>query len=94
MHWIDPQSLAETSGTITKMLFNVHGDVDGFLLDGECQVHFPPHMSTELIKAVNVGEKVKVTGVKPRSVDLLVAASITSASGKVVVDHGHEPKKN
>jgi hypothetical protein len=92
MHWIDPQSLPETSGTITKMLFNVHGDSDGFLLDGECQVHFPPHMSAELLKSVKVGEKVKVHGVKPRSVDLLVAASITSASGKVVIDHGHEPK--
>jgi hypothetical protein len=93
MHWIDPQSLPETSGILTKMLFNVHGYVDGFLLDDERQVHFPPHMSDELVSAVKVGEKVKVHGVKPRSVNLLVAASITSASGKVISDHGRQPNK-
>jgi hypothetical protein len=94
MHWIDPQSLPETTGSITKMLFNVHGDCDGFLLDGKHQVHFPPHMSAELLKAVKVGEQVKVHGVKPRSIDVLVAASVTAANGKMIVDHGPEPKKH
>jgi hypothetical protein len=90
MHLIDPQSLPNTTGILTKFLYNVHGDSDGFLLDNELQVQFPPHMSTELLKTVKVGERVTVHGVKPRSVDLLVAVSITSANGVVVVDHGIE----
>jgi hypothetical protein len=94
MHWIDPHSLPETAGTLTKMLFNVHGDVDGFLLDGEHQVHFPPHLSTGLLKAVKVGEKIKVHGVKLRDVALLVAVSITAENGTVIVDHGPEPIKH
>ena len=91
---IDPKSLPETTGSITKMLFNVRGDCDGFLLDGDQQVHFAPHMSAELLKAVKVGDKVKVHGVKPRSVELIVAASVTAADGKIIIDHGPQPKKH
>ncbi|MDH4481180.1 MAG: hypothetical protein QE279_00550 [Rhodoferax sp.] len=93
-HWIDHKSLPETSGTISKILYNLHGDSDGFLLDGDRQVHFPPHMSADLLKAVKVGEKIKVHAVKPRAADVLVAAAVTSASGTVVVDHGPDPKKH
>ena len=88
MHWIDPASLPETSGTLSKFLHNLHGDVDGFLLDGRQQVHFPPHMSKELQSHIKLGEKVRVHGVRPRGVDLLVAASVTSAKGRAVIDHG------
>jgi hypothetical protein len=93
-HWIDYKSLPETSGTLSKMLYKIHGDADGFLLDGDRQVHFPPHMSAELHKAVKVGEKIKVHAVKPRASDALVAAAVTSANGTVVVDHGPVPKKH
>ena len=88
MHWIDPKSLPETSGAVSKFLYNVHGHADGFLLDGDQQVHFAPHMSEELLKTVKVGDKVVVRGVKPRAVDLLVAASIIAPNGTEIVDHG------
>ena len=80
MHWIDPHSLPESEGTLTKFLYNMHGDADGFLLDGEQQVHFPSHMSLALLKSVKVGEIVKIHGVKPRS-------------SAVLVGRGPEPKK-
>lgn len=89
---VDPKSLPQTSGTVSKFLFNLHGDADGFLLDGEHQIHPPPHLSSELLKAVKVGDKVVVRGVKLRAVDLLVAASITAANGAEIVDHGPRPK--
>ena len=89
---VDPTSLPQTSGTVSKFLFNVHGDADGFLLDGEHQVHLPPHLSAELLKAVKVGDKIVVRGVKPQGVDLLVAASVTAANGAEIVDHGPRPK--
>jgi hypothetical protein len=92
MSGVDPQSLPQTNGTVSKFLFNVHGDADGFLLDGEHQVHLPPHLSAELLKAVKVGDKVVVRGVKPQGVDLLVAASITAANGAEIVVHGPCPK--
>jgi hypothetical protein len=51
------------------MQINVRGGVDGILLNGKCQVNFSAHMPAELIRSVKVGEKVKVRGVKPCSVD-------------------------
>jgi len=92
LHLIDIKSLPETSGTISRFLFNVHGEVDGFLLDGTQQVHFPSHMSAELLNAVKIGEIVKVHGVKPLPVDLLVAVSVTGENGAMIVDHGPSKK--
>ncbi len=89
---VDSKALPQTSGTVSKLLFNVHGDADGLLLDGEQQVHLPPQLSSELLKAVKVGDKIVVRGVKPQGVDLLVAASITTASGAEIVDHGLRTK--
>jgi flagellar biogenesis protein FliO len=49
-------------------------------------------MSEELLQAVKVGERVTVHGVKPRNVDLLVAASVTAANGTLIVDHETRPR--
>jgi hypothetical protein len=88
MHWIDPASLPETRGTVARFLFNAHGDSDGFLLDGDRQVHLPPHLSAELLRKVKVGDKVQVRGVKPRGADLVAAVALTGAKGVEIVDHG------
>jgi hypothetical protein len=88
MHWIDPASLPETSGTVARFLFNTHGDADGFLLDGGRQVHLPPHLSAELLRKVKVGDKVRVRGVKPRGADLVAAVALTGPKGAEIVDHG------
>jgi hypothetical protein len=66
----------------------VHGDAAGFLLDGKTQVHFPPHMAAAVLRAVNVGERVKIRGVKSPAIGLLIAASITSENDILVEDHG------
>lgn len=42
MHWIDPDQLPETRGTVRRFLLNPHGEPDGFILDRDRQVHFPP----------------------------------------------------
>jgi hypothetical protein len=86
MHLIEPQSLPEIRGKVTKFLFDFHNDATGFLLDGEHQVHFPHHMSEKLLKNVKVGELVSIHGLKRRGSDTLVAISITTASGVEIVD--------
>ena|ERR1035437_2959451 len=91
MHLIDPKSLPETKGKVTKFLFNLHNDATGFLLDGENQVHFPPHMSERLLKKVKVGELVVIHGLKRRGSDVLIAISITTANGTEIIDS--EPEK-
>jgi hypothetical protein len=86
MHLIDPKSLPETKGKVTKFLFNFHNDASGFLLDDEHQVHFPAHMSEKLLKKVKEGELVTIHGLKRRGSDVLVAVSITKANGVEIID--------
>ncbi|MFM0238900.1 hypothetical protein [Paraburkholderia phytofirmans] len=88
MHWIDPECLQETRGTVTRFLLNPHGELDGLILDNERQVHFPPHLSKLVAKHVSVGDKVRVRGVKPRAADIVAAVQLTSATGIVILDEG------
>ena len=90
MHWIDPDSLPETRGTVTRFLLNPHGELDGFVLGSRQlqQVHFPPHLSRQVARLVAVGDTVRVRGVKPRGADMIAAVSLTSKTGKVILDEG------
>jgi hypothetical protein len=88
MHWIDPESLPETKGTVTRLLLDPHGDADGLILDGHLQVHLPPHLSSTLVERVAPGDVVSVRGVKPRDVNMVSAVSIVTAHGDVVIDDG------
>jgi hypothetical protein len=78
----------KTSGAVSKFLYNAHGDSDGFLLDGEKQVHFPPHLSAEVLNKVKVGDNVDVHGKMLADVGLTIAASIHLPGGAKIVDHG------
>ena len=99
MHWIDPDSLPETTGTVARFLISPHGKPDGFLLDDGQEVHFPPHMGAE-IEAALAGEpkaKVRIRGVRPRRAPLLAAVSVEIA-GRRIEDNGppkphDKPKK-
>lgn len=71
MHWIDPDCLPETRGTVTRFLLNPHGEFDGFILDDSRQVHFPPHLSKQLARNVKMGDLVTVRGIKPRGADMV-----------------------
>ncbi|HEY3539083.1 MAG TPA: hypothetical protein VGL01_16820 [Trinickia sp.] len=88
MHWIDPACLPETNGTVTQFLMNPHGELDGFILDGQWQVHFPPHLSERIGAHITLGENVSVRGVKPRTADIVAAVSIEAANGGLIVDEG------
>lgn len=95
MHWIDPASLPETRGKVTRFLLNPHGELDGLVL-GARQVHFPPHLSKQLARHVAPGDVVRVRGVKPRNADMIAAVSLTTTSGVLILDEGphHEGEKH
>jgi hypothetical protein len=95
MHWIDPTSLPETRGKVTRFLLNPHGELDGLVI-GSRQVHFPPHLSKKLARHVALGDAVRVRGVKPRGADMIAAVSLTTASGVLILDEGphHDGQKN
>jgi hypothetical protein len=88
MHWIDPNCLQVTLGTVTQFLLNPHGELDGFVLGKDKQVHFPPHLSKQAAKHVSIGDAVRVRGVKPRLADIIAAVSLTAKGGFVILDEG------
>jgi hypothetical protein len=42
MHWLDPNYLPVTKGTVHQFLLNPHGDADGMILTDGTEIHFPP----------------------------------------------------
>ncbi|MDR5740469.1 hypothetical protein [Caballeronia sp. LZ016] len=88
MHWIDPDSLPETRGTVTRFLLNPHGELDGFVLGQSRQVHFPPHLSKQIARYVATGDTVRVRGLKPRGVDMIAAVAVTTKDGRAIIDEG------
>jgi hypothetical protein len=90
MHWIDPDSLPETRGTVARFLLNPHGEIDGFVIGSRQmkQVHFPPHLSKQIARNVAIGDEVRVRGVKPRGADIVAAVSLTTKTGKLILDEG------
>lgn len=92
MHWIDPEYLLETHGEVERFLINPHGDLDGLVFTDGTLIHFPPHLSEAVMKAVRLGDKVKVRGVRPREVKLIAAVSLVATDGSVILDEGPEQK--
>jgi hypothetical protein len=95
MRWLDPDYLPETSGVFERFLLNPHGDADGMMLTDGTEIHFPPHMSAEVIAAIGPSErpKIKVRGVRPRGSDMIAAVAIETGDGKRIVDRG-PPKEH
>ncbi|UFW91970.1 hypothetical protein BjapCC829_49230 (plasmid) [Bradyrhizobium barranii] len=85
----DPQQLPAINGTVTRYTLTPRGDVDGLILSDGTEVHFPPHLSTQLVYAVRPGDAVTVRGLKALSIPLVAAVSITNnRSGDSVTDAG------
>jgi hypothetical protein len=89
MHWIDPDSLPATTGTIDTLVYNPHGEVDGLVLDGDRLVHLPPHLAARAGRRLKAGEAVEVRAIRPRGAPVLAAVAI-DAGGRCFVDDGPE----
>jgi len=85
----DLQQLPATKGTVSRYTLTPRGDVDGLILVDGTEVHFPPHLSTQLVLAIKPGDAITVRGLKALSVPLIAAIAITNdATGYTVVDSG------
>jgi hypothetical protein len=85
----DPQQLPAINGTVNRYTLTPRGDVDGLILADGTEVHFPPHLSTQLVYAIKPGDAVTVRGLKAMTIPLVAAVSITNdRSGQTVTDNG------
>jgi hypothetical protein len=93
MHWLDPDYLPETRGTLERFIVNPEGDIDGLLLTDGTEVHTPPHLSPELSEALSPGRRVTVRGVKPRNGDIIIAVAVRPGRGAPIVDEGPKHRR-
>lgn len=75
------------SGTLTGWKRNHHGDVDGFYVDEESEVHFPPHRAVDIQRLVKEGEPVEVRGER-RGGHLHAFVVTDPVSGNSIEAHG------
>lgn len=91
MHWIDPDHLPITRGTLDRFVPNGHGAIDGMLLTDGTEIHTPPHLSAALARAIKPGARLQVRGVAVRGTPLIVAVAIDPPKGRRILDEGpHE----
>jgi hypothetical protein len=94
MHWLDPNHLPQTVGNVLQFTQNPKGELDGLILDRDRQVHFPPHLGARVAKAIAVGDKVHVRGVRPRGAAVIAAVSLGKSHGLEIVDNGPNAGKH
>jgi hypothetical protein len=83
------QQLPSVQGRVAQYSLTPRGDVDGLILDNGTEVHFPPHLGTQLVYVVRPGDTVTVHGLEAMGVPMVQAMSITNdATGQTVVDTG------
>jgi hypothetical protein len=88
MHWLDPDFLPETAGTIRQFTQTPHGETDGFVLDDDTYVHVPPHLTAPMLKLFKPGDAVRVRGARLRAAPVVAAVALIAVDGRRVVDEG------
>lgn len=79
------QSLVAT-GTISRFVINPEGDVDGFILADSALVHFPPHMSLQLVSLAHRGDTVRIVGLRDGSGNVSAQQITNERTGQQLVD--------
>jgi hypothetical protein len=79
------QSLV-ASGTISRFVINPEGDVDGFILADGALVHFPPHMSSQLVALVRRGDAVRIIGLRDGAGNVSAQQITNERTGQQLVD--------
>jgi hypothetical protein len=81
----------DIQGTVRAFTMTPVGDLEGMILTDGTEIHFPPHLSTQLAAAVHPSEAVRVRGWRTNVPNFVVATALTGQSGRSVVDQGPPP---
>ena len=85
----DPATLPELRGTVAQYDLTPRGDVDGLIMTDGTEVHFPPHLGSQVQAAVHPGDAVIIRG--ERDGPVVRAGSIAPTGGAPIVDLGPPP---
>ncbi|MFM0395801.1 hypothetical protein [Paraburkholderia phytofirmans] len=74
------------TGTVSRFVINPEGDVDGLLLGDGSLVHFPPHMSSQLVSVVHAGDPVQIAGFRGGAGNVTAQQITNQRTSQQVVD--------
>jgi len=77
--------------TVSRMLVNPFGEVDGVLLDSGALITFPPHMSEQLAAAVRPGDAVDIKGYPEMPGQIKGYVITNTRTGQTVMAHPKPP---
>ena len=89
---IDEQ-LPHVTSSVERFLINPDGNADGMILLNGVEVYFAPHLSSAVLTAVEVGDRITVYGVLPMAAPMIVAVVIEAANGARIEDYGLPTRK-
>ena len=85
--WISRPSL-DLKITGSGVMSCADGNADGMILLNGVEVYFAPYLSSAVLTAVQVGDRITVYGELPMAEPMIVAAIIEAANGTRIEDIG------
>jgi hypothetical protein len=82
------------TSSVERFLVNPDGNADGMILGNGVEVYFAPHLSTAVLTAIQVGDRITVYGVLPMAEPMIAAVIIEAANGTRIEDFGLPTRKS
>jgi hypothetical protein len=93
MSSFNDEQLPYVTSSVERFLVNPDGNADGMILVNGVEVYFAPHLSSAVLTAVQVGDRITVYGVLPMAEPMIVAVIIEAADGSRIEDDGLPTRK-
>jgi hypothetical protein len=88
MSLLNDEQMPHVTSTVERFLVNPDGDADGMILLNGVEVYFSPYLSSAVLTAVQVGDRVTVYGELPMAEPMIAAAIIETTDGERIEDCG------
>jgi hypothetical protein len=85
--------MPHVTSSVERFLVNPDGHADGMILGNGVEVYFAPHLSTAVLTAIQVGDRITVYGVLPMAEPMIAAVIIEAANGTRIEDLGLPTRK-
>ena len=88
IHWLNTEQLPYVTSAVERFLPDLRGVADGMILTNGVEVCFAPHLSADILRSVQPGDRVTVCGTLVRALTVISAVVIETMDGARIVDDG------
>jgi hypothetical protein len=93
MRSFNEDQMPYVTSSVERFLLNPDGNADGMILLNGVEVYFAPHLSTAVLTAIQVGDRITVYGVLPMAEPMIAAVIIEASNGTRIEDVGLPTRK-